>query len=177
MIMAKEAFGPEIARAVFPGIQGGPHDNTTLAKAVAFGEALSPLFSTYVRQIIDNARVMAKEFMDNGIRVISGGTDNHIILLDIFGSLNISGKEAEIVLESIGVSCNKNMIPFDTRKPLDPSGIRLGTPAITTRGFDVDASKKLATIVIQALKNHTDTALHANLKEQVKELCIYYPIP
>ncbi len=177
MIMTKEKYGPAIARAVFPGIQGGPHDHTTLAKAIAFGEALKPEFSTYVRQIVDNSRAMAKEFSDHGIKVISWGTDNHIVLLDIFWSLWLTWKEAEVILESIGVSCNKNMIPFDTRKPLDPSGIRIGTPAITTRGFDVVASIKLADIMIEALKNPSDNDLHKNLKEQVRTLCIQYPIP
>lgn len=177
MIMAKEIHGPAIARAVFPGIQWGPHDNTTLAKAIAFGEALSPQFSTYVRQIVDNSRAMAKEFQDNGIRVISNGTDNHIVLLDVFGSLGMSWKEAEHTLEIIWVSTNKNMIPFDTRKPLDPSGIRIGTPAITTRWFDVSASQKLAQIMIQALKNPTDESLLSHLKAEVRELCIQYPLP
>lgn len=177
MIMAKESYGPALAKAVFPGIQGWPHDHTTLAKAVAFWEALSPSFSTYVRQVVDNSQAMANEFLSHGIRVISWGTDNHIVLLDVFGSLGLTGKEAEVILESIGVSCNKNMIPFDTRKPLDPSGIRIGTPAITTRGFDTAASIKLANIMIQALKNPTDHDLHKNLKDAVKDLCIQYPIP
>lgn len=178
MIMAKEKYGPSLARAVFPGIQWGPHEHTIFAKAIAFWEALQPEFSTYVRQVVDNSRAMAKEFMDNGLRVISWGTDNHIILLDIFWSLWLTGKEAEVTLEKIGVSCNKNMIPFDTRKPLDPSGIRLWTPAITTRGFDVATSKLLAHIIIKALKNPQDeAALQQWLKQQVRELCIQYPTP
>lgn len=177
MIMAKEKYGPALAKAVFPGIQGGPHEHTIFAKAIAFGEALEPSFSTYVRQVVDNSRIMAKEFMENGLRVISGGTDNHIVLLDIFGSIGLTGKEAEVTLEKVGVSCNKNMIPFDTRKPLDPSGIRLGTPAITTRGFDVEHSRILAHIIIKALKNYQDEAVLKDLKSQVRELCIQFPIP
>lgn len=177
MIMSKEKYGPAIARSVFPGIQGGPHDHSIFAKAIAFGEALDESFSTYVRQVIDNARQMAKVFGEEWIRVISGGTDNHIVLLDIYGSLGLSGKEAEKILEDIGVSTNKNMIPFDTRKPLDPSGIRLGTPAITTRGFDQNASEKLAHIMVSALKNHQNEALLIDLKSQVRDLCIHYPIP
>ena len=177
MIMSKEKFGPMIARAVFPGIQWWPHDHTTLAKAIAFGEALHPEFSTYVRQVVDNSRVMANEFSSSGIRVISWGTDNHIVLLDIFWSLGMSGKEAEKILESIGVSTNKNMIPFDTRKPLDPSGIRFGTPAITTRWFDAPASKKLAQIMIQALKNPIDAQMLTELKVEVRNLCIQFPLP
>lgn len=177
MIMTKEQYGPLIARAVFPGIQGWPHDHTTLAKAIAFGEALKPEFSTYVRQVIDNSRVMANEFHTNGIRVISGGTDNHIVLLDVFGSIWLSWKEAEHILESIGVSTNKNMIPFDTRKPLDPSWLRIGTPAITTRWFTAQDSKKLAGIMIHALKNHTNPEILKALKSEVRELCIQYPLP
>ena len=177
MIMSKEKYWPAIARSVFPWIQGGPHDHSIFAKAIAFGEALDESFSTYVRQVIDNARQMAKVFGEEWIRVISGGTDNHIVLLDIFGSLGLSGKEAEKILEDIGVSTNKNMIPFDTRKPLDPSGIRLGTPAITTRWFDEIASEKLAHIMVLALKNHTNEALLVDLKSQVRDLCIHYPIP
>lgn len=177
MIMSKEKYGPAIARSVFPGIQGWPHDHSIFAKAIAFWEALDESFSTYVRQVIANSRQMAKIFGEEWIRVISGGTDNHIVLLDIFGSVGLSGKEAEKILEDIGVSTNKNMIPFDTRKPLDPSGIRLGTPAITTRWFDEVASEKLARIMVSALKNPTDSALLTSLKSQVRDLCIQYPIP
>lgn len=177
MIMAKEKYGPDIARSVFPGIQWGPHDHTIFAKAIAFGEALSPEYSTYVRQVIANARQMAKVFGESGIRVISGWTDNHIILLDMFGSLGLTGKEAEKILENIGVSTNKNMIPYDTRKPLDPSGIRIGTPAITTRWFDENAVTTLANIMVQALKNHTNESLLIELKTQIRDLCITYPIP
>lgn len=177
MIMAKEKYGPDIARSVFPGIQWGPHDHTIFAKAIAFGEALSPEFSTYTRQVIANARQMAKVFGEEWIRVISGGTDNHIVLIDAYGSLGLTGKEAEKILEHIGVSTNKNMIPYDTRKPLDPSGIRIGTPAITTRGFDEAATEKLAHIMVRALKEHTNEALQIELKSQVRELCITYPIP
>jgi glycine hydroxymethyltransferase len=177
MILAKEKYGPDIARAIFPGIQGWPHEHTIFAKAIAFGEALRPDFWQYARQVIDNAQVMAKEFLDADLRVVSGGTDNHIILIDVFSSTGLSGKEAEKILENIGISCNKNMIPFDTRKPLDPSGIRLGTPAITTRGFDVDACRKLAKIIVEALKCPTDTDLHTSLKNQVTELCIQFSLP
>ena len=175
--MAKEKYGPDIARSVFPGIQGWPHDHTIFAKAIAFWEALDPSFSTYVRQVIANARQMAKIFGEEWIRVISGGTDNHLILLDIYGSLGLTGKEAEKILEHIGVSTNKNMIPYDTRKPLDPSWIRVGTPAITTRWFDEVASEKLTHIIIRALRNPTDESLLLDLKSQVRELCIQYPIP
>lgn len=177
MIMAKEKYGPDIAKAVFPGVQWGPHDHTNLAKAIAFGEALKPDFQKYARQIIDNSIAMSDKFIENGIRVISWGTENHIILLDVFGSLGITGKEAEIALEKAGISCNKNMIPYDPRKPLDPSGIRLGTPAITTRGMREDGVKQVADIIVRALKNHQDDTLLASLKNEVKTLCEAYPIP
>jgi glycine hydroxymethyltransferase len=177
IILSKEKYGPDIARAIFPGIQGWPHEHTIFAKAVAFGEALRPEFRHYVRHVIDNAQVMAKEFVSSGFRVISWGTDNHIILIDVFSSTWLSGKEAEKILEYIGISCNKNMIPFDTRKPLDPSGIRLWTPAITTRWFDVESCRKLSKIIVEALKYPSDTVLHKTLKDQVKTLCIQFPIP
>ncbi len=177
MILSKAKYGPDIARAVFPGVQGGPHDHTNFAKAIAFGEALKPDFKVYARQVIDNAIAMSDKFKNNGIRVISWGTENHIVLLDVFGSLGISGKEAEHALEAAWISTNKNMIPFDPRKPMDPSGIRLGTPAITTRGMKTDAAWEVAMIMIEALKNHTDTAVLEKLRTQVKTLCEAYPIP
>ena len=177
MIMAKEKYGPDIARAVFPGVQWGPHDHTNLAKAIAFGEALKPEFQTYARQVIDNSIAMSDKFQENNIRVISWGTENHIVLLDVFGSLGITGKEAEHALEKAGISCNKNMIPFDPRKPMDPSGIRLGTPAITTRGMKEDAVREVTSIIIEALKNHQNDEILVKLRWQVKTLCEAYPIP
>jgi glycine hydroxymethyltransferase len=120
---------------------------------------------------------MSDKFMKEGIRVVSGGTENHIILLDVFGSLGISGKEAELALEKAGISCNKNMIPYDPRKPLDPSGIRLGTPAITTRGMKEDAAEHVADIIIRALRNHHDDAFLVTLKAEVQKICESYPIP
>ncbi len=177
IIMAKEKYGPDIARAVFPGVQGGPHDHITLAKAIAFGEALQPEFHEYARQVIDNSIAMSDIFIKEKLRVISGGTENHIILLDVFGSIGISGKEAEIALDRVGISCNKNMIPFDPRKPMDPSGIRLGTPAITTRGMKIDAVEQVANIIVRALKNHTNTAFLDELRNEVRTLCEAYPLP
>lgn len=177
MIMAKEKYGPDIARAVFPWVQWGPHDHTNLAKAIAFGEALKPEFQSYSRQVIDNSIAMSDKFQENNIRVISWGTENHIVLLDVFGSLGITGKEAEHALEKAGISCNKNMIPFDPRKPMDPSGIRLGTPAITTRGMKEDAVREVTSIIIEALKNHQNDEVLEKLRWQVKTLCEAYPIP
>ncbi len=131
----------------------------------------------YVRAVITNAQTMAEILLADGAHIISGGTDNHLILLDVFGSYGLSGKEAEVILENIGISTNKNMIPFDTRKPMDPSGIRIGTPAITTRGFDQEATKQLTQIIIQALRHPQDATLHTTLKEQVLALCKKFPIP
>lgn len=177
IIMSKEKYGPDIARAVFPGVQGWPHDHTNLAKAIAFGEALKPEFKIYAHQVIDNSIAMSDEFMENGLRVVSWGTENHIILLDVFGSIGLSGKEAEIALEKVGISCNKNMIPYDPRKPMDPSGIRLGTPAITTRGMREDGARQVADIIIRALRNSTNDEYLAALKMEVRTLCEVYPIP
>ena len=177
MIMCREKYAKDIDRAVFPGIQWGPHEHIILAKAIAFWEALKPEFSTYVRQIIDNARQMAKVFVEEWFSVISGGTDNHIVLLDIFSSTGLSGKQAEEILENIGISTNKNMIPYDTRKPLDPSGIRIGTAAITTRKFTEKECEKLAKIIVQALRQPENSLLQSELREQVQELCQQFPIP
>lgn len=177
LIMAKEKYASTLARAVFPGVQWWPHDHTTFAKAIAFKEALDPSFQEYAQQVVDNSIAMADNFTKNGIRVISGWTENHIILLDVFGSLGISGKDGEVALEKAGISCNKNMIPFDTRKPLDPSGIRLGTPAITTRWMKEDAAIEVSNIIIEALKNHENEILLHSLKQRVHTLCEEYPIP
>ena len=120
---------------------------------------------------------MTKEFIDAGIKIVSGGTENHLMLIDVYSSFGLTGKEAEKILENIGISTNKNMIPFDTRKPLDPSGIRIGTPAITTRGFNTKECRALAKIMIEALKNPQNIDLQKNLKQQVLELCEKFPIP
>jgi glycine hydroxymethyltransferase len=177
LIMAKEKYAATLARAVFPGVQGWPHDHTTFAKAIAFKEALDPSFKVYARQVVDNSIAMSDRFMEKGIRVVSGGTENHIILLDVFGSLGITGKEAEEALEKAGISCNKNMIPYDPRKPMDPSGIRLGTPAITTRGMKEDAALKVADIIVKALKSHDNDEVLELLKSEVRTLCEAFPIP
>lgn len=176
IIMSKETLGPKIARAVFPGVQGGPHENIIAAKAVAFKEALSPSFEIYTRQVIKNAQVLAKGLMDQGIRVISGGTSNHLILIDVFWSLGITGKEAEKALEEVGISTNKNMIPFDPRKPLDPSGIRIGTPAITTRGMKEKEMEALSGIIAKTLKNKDNHWELLKIKEEVRNLCVQFPL-
>ncbi|MCK9272817.1 serine hydroxymethyltransferase [Candidatus Gracilibacteria bacterium] len=176
IIMSKEQFGPALARAVFPGVQGGPHENLIAAKAVAFKEALEDNFKTYSRQVVDNARVLAKSLQEVGFRIVSGGTDNHLMLVDVFGSFGVTGKEVEITLEKIGISVNKNMIPYDPRKPLDPSGIRVGTAAITTRGMKENEMKIIVSLIFEAISNKDNEVKLASLKQKIKELCIKFPI-
>ena len=176
IIMSRANLGPALARAVFPGVQGGPHENLIAAKAVAFKEALDPSFQIYAKQVVENAQTLAKNLASQGLRVISGGTDNHLILLDVFGSLEVTGKEAEHALETVGISTNKNMIPFDPRKPLDPSGIRIGTPAITTRGMGTNEMEILGNIIIRTLKNRENVSELEKIKREVKELCVEFPL-
>ncbi len=135
MIMCKEKFAEAIDRAVFPGLQGGPHEHVIAAKAVAFGEALKPEFKDYAKQIVKNAKALADSLLGHGFNLVTGGTDNHMIIVDLRNK-NLTGKGAEKALDRAGITVNRNMIPYDPRKPFDPSGIRLGTPAITTRGRD-----------------------------------------
>ncbi|MDD5377071.1 MAG: serine hydroxymethyltransferase [Candidatus Gracilibacteria bacterium] len=176
IIMSRENLGPALARAVFPGVQGGPHENLIAAKAVAFREALLPSFGIYAKQVVQNAQTLAKNLSSQGLRVVSGGTDNHLMLLDVFGSFGITGKEAEKALETVGISTNKNMIPFDPRKPLDPSGIRIGTPAITTRGMGAAEMEVLGNIMIRTLKNRENADELEKIKQEVKELCVKFPL-
>ena len=148
-----EEIAKKIDKMVFPGLQGGPHMNNIAAKAVTFGEALTPAFKAYAAQILKNTKAMAAVFEKNNIRMITGGTDNHLILADVFGSLGIPGQEAETLLDRVGITLNKNSIADDTRKPMDPSGIRFGTPAITTRKFTEAECTKVAELMVEAMKN------------------------
>ncbi len=177
IIMCKEKFASAIDRAVFPGVQGGPHDHITAAKAVAFGEALRPEFRTYAAQVIRNAAALAAALGERGYRVVSGGTENHLMLVDVFGSKQITGKEAEKALEQAGISINKNMIPFDTRKPLDPSGIRLGTAAIATRGCRETDMAAVAGFIDEALMERLDAARLAAIREKVAAFAGSFPVP
>lgn len=177
MIMCKEAYAKAIDKAVFPGMQGGPHDHITAAKAVAFKEALQPEFKVYAAQVIQNAKALAGELMNFGFKIVSDGTDNHLMLIDTMASKGVPGKDAEKALERAGISCNKNMVPFDTRSPFDPSGIRMGTPAITTRGMKEDQMKILAGWINQVVSAPTDEALQARVLSEVKELCKGFPVP
>ncbi|MDD5212952.1 MAG: serine hydroxymethyltransferase [Candidatus Gracilibacteria bacterium] len=176
IIMSKAEYEKDIARAVFPGVQGGPHENLIAAKAVAFKEALQPEFKIYARQVVDNARVLASELMNHGFKISSNGTDNHLMLVDVFGSFGVTGKEAEKALEMVGLSTNKNMIPYDTRKALDPSGIRIGTPRATTRGMKEAEMKVIARIFSDAVRNKDDEVKLASLKQEVLEMCGRFPI-
>jgi len=177
IIMCKEKFAKDIDRAIFPGVQGGPHDHINAAKAVAFGEALKPSFKTYQAQVIKNAKKLAEALQKKGYRVVSGGTDNHLMLVDVFGSKGITGKEAEKVLEKVNVSINKNMVPYDSRKPLDPSGIRLGTPAVTTRGMKEKDIEKIAGFIDEAFKNKDNKTKLKRLQTEVKTFSLRFPVP
>lgn len=179
MILTREdeAFAKKIDKSIFPGLQGGPLMHNIAAKAVCFGEALSPKFRVYAKQILKNAKAMEKVFAANDVRMITGGTSSHLILADVWGSMGISGKEAETLLDEVGITLNKNSIADDTRGPMDPSGIRFGTPAITTRGFKEKESTKVAELMIEALRNKNDKGAHKRIREDVRKLCKRFPIP
>lgn len=171
---------PEIAqkidKIIFPGIQGGPLMHVIAAKAVAFYEASQPSFVKYQEQVIKNAKVLAETLTNEGFKIISGETDTHLLLVDVKNSLNITGKEAEQILDKINITCNKNTIPFDTESPLKASGIRLGTPAMTTRGFKEKEFIKVGKIIAQALKNKNNKAILNKLKKEVQMLVKKFPI-
>lgn len=172
-----EEIAKKIDKAIFPGIQGGPHMQTIAAKAVAFGEAMTPKYKAYAKQILKNAKAMEKVFKQNKIRMIGGGTDNHLILADVFGSLGVTGKEAQTVLDEVGITLNMNSIAGDTRKPLDPSGIRFGTPAITTRGFKEKDCAKVAELMLTVLKNKDNKKVKQQVHKEIQKLAKKFPIP
>ncbi len=172
-----EEIAKKIDKSIFPGIQGGPHMHTIAGKAVAFGEAMTPKFKKYAKQILKNAKAMEKVFHKNNIRMIGGGTDNHLILADVFGSLGVTGKEAQSVLDEVGITLNMNSIAGDTRKPLDPSGIRFGTPAITTRGFKEKECAYVAELMLKVLRNKDDKKIKEVVHKEIKKLAKKFPIP
>ncbi|EOD7667959.1 serine hydroxymethyltransferase [Staphylococcus aureus] len=176
MILCKKEYKKDIDKTIFPGIQGGPLEHVIAAKAVAFGEALENNFKTYQQQVVKNAKVLAEALINEGFRIVSGGTDNHLVAVDVKGSIGLTGKEAEETLDSVGITCNKNTIPFDQEKPFVTSGIRLGTPAATTRGFDEKAFEEVAKIISLALKNSKDEEKLQQAKERVAKLTAEYPL-
>lgn len=177
LVREDEEIAKKIDKTVFPGLQGGPHMHIIAAKAVCFHEALQPSFKGYARQILKNAKAMEKIFADANIRMLGGGTDNHLLLLDVYGSLGVTGKEAETALDEVGITLNMNMIADDPRKPMDPSGIRLGTPAITTRGFKEEESAKVAELIVKTLNNLADAKVKKEVRTEIKTLCKQFPIP
>ena len=175
MILCKEEYAKAIDKAVFPGIQGGPLMHVITAKAVALGEALQPEFKVYAEQVIKNAKVLAAELMAKGLTIVSGGTDTHVMLVDVRNT-GLTGKEAEHLLDEIGITANKNTIPFDPASPFVTSGVRLGTPALTTRGLKEDDMKEIADIIATVLQNPEDTAKHQDAAKRVAALCEKYPL-
>ncbi len=175
LILCRKSWAAAIDKAVFPGSQGGPLMHVIASKAVALGEALLPSFKTYAQNVVNNAQVLAEALTAEGMNLVSGGTDNHLMLIDT-RNLNITGKEAEHLLDEVRITVNKNAIPFDPTSPFVTSGVRIGTPAATTRGMDADAMKQIAKIIALTLKNPTDTAAHDKARAMVKELTTKFPL-
>ncbi len=173
-ILCKERYGKLIDKVMFPGIQGGPHMNIIAAKAVCFKEALQPEFKTYQQQVVKNAKVIAKVFQEYGFRVVSGGTDNHLVLIDL-SSQGLTGAEAEKLLEEAGITVNKNAIPYDPLPPKITSGIRIGTPAITTRGLKEKETEEVANWMCEVLKNPEKETLRREIRNKVREICLKFP--
>jgi glycine hydroxymethyltransferase len=170
IIMCKSEYAKIIDKGVFPGVQGGPHDHLTAAKAVSFHEASKPEFKKYSKQVVKNAKVLADELMDNGLILVTNGTDNHLMLVDL-ENFHINGKQAEVILDKVCITVNKNMIPFDPRTPFDPSGIRIGTPAVTSRGMKESEMKDIGKFIADALKNDDKPKKLERIREQVRDLC------
>ncbi len=176
LILCKKKAAKNINRSVFPGMQGGPLVHVIAGKAVCFHEALQPEFKTYAKQVVDNAKALADVLMSGGLRLMSGGTDNHLMLVDVT-AVGTTGKVAEKALEECGVTVNMNMIPYDKRKPMDPSGVRIGTPALTTRGMGVTQMKDVGGWIVSALKDPENSSLLSEIRGQVSELCTQFPVP
>jgi glycine hydroxymethyltransferase len=178
MILCKAEHARNVDKTVFPGVQGGPLMHVIAAKAVAFGEALRPEFKEYQRQIVQNARALAEALAGAGYRLVSGGTDTHLMLVDLRSRLpDVSGKMAEAWLERAGLIVNKNMIPFDDRKPMETSGLRIGTPAVTTRGMREDQMRAIAGWIHRVLDSRGDEQVLRSLRGEVRELCQQFPVP
>ncbi len=176
LVLCRQEYAKDLDRSVFPGLQGGPLMHVVAGKAVCFGEAMSPEFKAYGQAIIDNAKVLADTLLSGGLKLVSGGTDNHLMLVDVT-AVGIGGKLATEALERCGITVNMNMIPFDTRKPMDPSGVRIGTPALTTRGMGVDEMKRVGGWILEALRNPNDAAVQQRVRGEVSQLCAQFPVP
>jgi glycine hydroxymethyltransferase len=176
MILSKLDHAEAVDKAVFPGTQGGPHMHTIAGKAVAFGEALKPEFKTYARKIIENAAVLAEALQSGGLRLVSGGTDNHLLLADC-NSMNISGLKAQNALQGAGIITNKNTIPYDTRSPFIASGLRLGTPALSSRGMGAGEMKRVAAWICRVLKDPDGDGIREGVRREVAEFARAYPVP
>jgi glycine hydroxymethyltransferase len=175
-VLCRADRAKDLDRSVFPGVQGGPLEHVIAAKAVAFGEAGTPEFAGYQRQVVANAKALAARLTVHGFRLVSGGTDNHLMLLDV-GSAGLSGKEAEKMLEAAGLTVNKNTIPFDTRPPLVASGIRIGTPAVTTRGMGAAEMEMIGDAIARVLESRGDAGVTVEVRSTVSELCAAFPLP
>ena len=175
LILCKEEFAKGIDKSVFPGVQGGPLMHVIAAKAVAFGEALQPDFKDYAARIVANARAFADALQAEGLTLVSGGTDNHLVLVDV-SKIGLTGKVAEHLLDEVNITTNKNTIPYDQESPFVTSGVRMGTPAVTTRGFDEAAMKEVASIIALTLKNPEDAAKHEEARQRVAALCQRFPM-
>ena len=176
LVLCKKEYAKDVDRTVFPGLQGGPLMHVIAGKAVCFGEALAPEFKEYARAIIANAKALAEALLAGGLKLVSGGTDNHLMLVDVT-TLGIGGKLATEALERCGITVNMNMIPFDARKPMDPSGIRIGTPALTTRGMGAGEMRQIGRWMLDVLKNPSDESLARRIRGEVSSLCAQFPVP
>ncbi len=175
-ILCRKELAPAIDSEVFPGMQGGPFMHIIAAKAVCFFEAMQPEFVQYQKSVLENARVLAAELQRHGMRIVSGGTDNHMVLVDL-SRQGITGKDAEEALEAAGISVNRNTIPFDPKPPLITSGIRLGTPAVTTRGFGTEEMKRIASLIAKVLSSPGDARVQRQVRGEVREMCKIFPVP
>ncbi len=176
LILCKSEQLKGINRSIFPGTQGGPLMHVIAAKAVCFAEAMTDDYAAYGRAVVENAKTLADTLVSKGLPLVSGGTDNHLMLVDVTAA-GLGGKQAEAVLDECGITVNMNMIPFDTRRPMDPSGIRIGTPALTTRGMGADEMVRIGGWIHQALTHPDDAAIHQSIRENVRQLCESFPVP
>jgi len=175
-VLCRKEHAANVDRSVFPGIQGGPLMHIVAAKAVCFGEAMKPDFKAYAQQIVNNAKTLAETLMSGGLRLVSGGTDNHLMMCDVT-TIGLSGKVAEHALDAAGITVNKNMIPYDQRKPMDPSGIRIGTAALTTRGMKTDEMKRVGAWILAALKSHEDVTAIERIRGEIADFATAYAVP